>query len=69
MVGEKWKLIFLLLRTAAIYIDCGATSDVFSAHDGTCTLNVWALYVLYDLYYSYKQTQQYWLFYPYTKKT
>jgi hypothetical protein len=48
---EKGKLIFLLPITVAIYTDCGATSDVFSAHAGTWTLNIWALYVLYnDLY-------------------
>jgi hypothetical protein len=37
-VYEEWgggKLIFLLPRTAAIYIDCGAASDIFSAHAGT----------------------------------
>jgi hypothetical protein len=28
-----------LPRVAAINIDCGATSDVFSAHAGTCAVN------------------------------
>jgi hypothetical protein len=35
------------------YIDCGAsraTSDVFSVHARTCTVNAWALYVPYDIY-------------------
>jgi hypothetical protein len=32
MVGEKETLIFLLHKTAAIYVDFGATSDVFFSH-------------------------------------
>jgi hypothetical protein len=49
MLGGKGKLIFLLPRPA---IDCGATSDVFSVHDGTftlCTVITWALCVHFDL--------------------
>jgi hypothetical protein len=34
----KGKLIFLLPRSAAIYRECGATSDVFSVYAGTCTV-------------------------------
>jgi hypothetical protein len=50
LLREKGKLIFLLPRSAAIYRECGAGSDIFSVHAGTCTVNTWALYVLYDLY-------------------
>jgi hypothetical protein len=48
--GEKGKLICYLPRLATVSIDCGAMSDVFSVHAGTCAVNTKALYVLHDLY-------------------
>jgi hypothetical protein len=49
MVGERESLLFIV-RPAAIYIDFGATSNIFSVHDETCGVNTRALHVPYDLY-------------------
>jgi hypothetical protein len=42
MLGGKGKAYLFIAQTGY--------EDVFSAHAGTCTVNTWALYVLYDLY-------------------
>jgi hypothetical protein len=50
-MGEKGKLFYLLPWPAAIYIFCGAASDVFSVHAGTRTQYMITLqYAPYDIY-------------------
>jgi hypothetical protein len=49
-VGGKRESLSFYCPDRPLYTECGATSDVFSVHTGTCTVNTWALYVLYDLY-------------------
>jgi ankyrin repeat protein len=50
--GKGKAYLFIAQNVRYLCIDCGAAgkSDVFSRSAITCTLNIWALYVLYDLY-------------------